>query len=319
MINFLSSAPAKFILFGEHAVVYGQPAIAVPILDVRAYAKIEIDPSLPAPAIRAEDMGIDFIMNGQNPPPQIEHLTIAIHLISKRTNFNFLNKRWKLTLRSEIPIGRGLGSSAAICVALVKVLFQFCGAELSVSTLIDLSYELETYHHGTPSGIDNTVISLEKPIRFQKNSEIQVIHPRLFYFVIADTGIAKKTSRVVAEVAKRYRDHKNSYDSIFNSIGALSDKGADALKTGDGNFLGELMDLNQSHLKKIGVSSPELDRLIQAAKKNGALGAKLCGAGQGGCLVALANDKLQAQQIQAALKRSGAVRSFITTLIGGEK
>ena len=312
------SAPAKIILFGEHAVVYGQPAIAIPVLDVRAFAEIKIENTLKPPCIRANDLNIEFSLAFKKPPPdEIKHIIKAMHLVADRLWLPWLPPGWKLELWSQIPIARGMGSSAAISVVLIKIFFKLGFEEVSQSVLVELSYELEKYHHGRPSGIDNTVISLEKPILFQKEQEIKIINPQKFYFVIGDTGIGKKTAQVVAEVLERYKENPQFYDEIFHSIGDITNKGLNVLKTGDQKQLGHLMNRNQSLLEKIGVSCPELDQLVQVAQDRGALGAKLCGAGQGGCMVALAKSEPKAKSIAAALKKAGAENSFVTILKSG--
>lgn len=314
---FQDSTPAKIILFGEHAVVYGQPAIAVPVSDVRAFAEVQIDQTLKAPCIRISDYNIEFSLSDKDPPDKAIHIIKAIHLVAEKTELSYPPSGWRLIIWSQIPTARGLGSSAAISVLLIKILFKLSLTELSLSKLIELSYELEQYHHGRPSGIDNTVISLEKPVFFQKGREIQIIKPQIFYFVIGDTGIGKKTVHVVAEVAERYEKNKKLYDDIFQSIGKIADQGLKALETGDREKLGELMNINQSLLEDIGVSSPELDQLIKVARDEGALGAKLCGAGQGGCMVAVTMSWQKAKSIAESLREAGAKNCFVTVLKGG--
>ena len=311
---FKASAPAKFILFGEHAVVYGQPAIAVPISDVRAFANVHIDHALKVPCIKAEDFNIEFSLTNENPSDKIEHIIKAIHLVAENTTLPYLLLGWKLVVWSQIPVARGLGSSAAISVVLIKILFQLTGEELSQSKLIKLSFELEKYHHGQPSGIDNTVSSLERPILFQKDKEVKIINPRRFYFVIGDTGIRKKTGQIVADVAARYKNNRKLYDSIFQKIGAIANQGTTVIEAGDRKQLGQLMNQNQTLLEKIGVSCPELDQLIEISRNNGALGAKLCGAGQGGCIVALASGQQKAKSIAAALTEAGANNCLVIVI-----
>lgn len=312
-----ASAPAKIILFGEHAVVYGQPAIAIPVFDVRAHAEIQADPTLKTSQIQARDLNIEFSLAEKNPPEKIKHIIHAIQLVTDKLSLPNLSNAWRLDIWSQIPVARGMGSSAAISIVLIKILHQFYHSKLAQSTLLDLSFELEKYHHGRPSGIDNTVIALEKPILFQRGKEIQIINPQEFHFVIGDTGVGKKTSQVVAEVAERHQINEARYDKIFESIGVVAIHGLNTLAAGDANRLGQLMNQNQRLLTEIGVSSPELDKLIKIALESGALGAKLCGAGQGGCMVALAATRQQARAIAHALTEGGAVNSFITVLKAG--
>lgn len=319
MKEFKASAPAKIILFGEHAVVYNKPAIAIPVMDVRAFVTIETDSNLDAPVIQANDFEIEYSFNKKSVPTKIEHIVRAVQLVKDKSKSDYPYKGWRLSLSSEIPIARGMGSSAATSVALIKALYKFLEKELSQSLLIDLSYELEKIHHGTPSGIDNTVISLENPILFQKGRGFDMFHSKTFHFVIGDTGIGKKTATIVNEVARRYQKNRASCKSIFEAIGSVSSQGLDALRSGQKEKLGRLMNLNQSLLDELGVSSPELDHLIHESHENGALGAKLCGAGKGGCMVALAESLGMAGDISEKLIQAGARQTFVTTLKGVTK
>jgi mevalonate kinase len=210
-----------------------------------------------------------------------------------------------------------LGSSAAVSIALIKVMFMLADRVLDQSVLLELSYDLEKYHHGTPSGIDNTVIALEKPVFFQKGKKIKTLNPPEFYFVIGDSGIGKKTAQVVTEVADNYNMNKSYYHQIFQAIGDISRQGRRALQNGDKKKIGQLMNHNQFFLDELNVSCKELDCLIEIARKNGALGAKLCGAGKGGCMVALAANIQMATSIKEAILETGAVNSFITALYNG--
>lgn len=317
MKTFKISAPAKFILFGEHAVVYGYPAIAVPVLDVRAYARLVLDDTIYEPYVEAQDLNIRAPVTMTDYPSEIKHIMDALKLVPSFGGFKLPERGWRLSIQSDIPISRGLGSSAAISVALVKALYYFSSASLSSHELIDISYELEKYHHGTPSGIDNTVISLERPVLFQRGKDIQPLDSRLFYFVIGDTGIGKSTARVVAEVARRHEIDRTKYRNLFEAIGKISRKGLQCLSEGDKYGLGQLMNDNQKFLQEIGVSSVELENLITTALDNGAIGAKLCGAGQGGCMVCVADDEHSANSIAVALKKNGAVQSFVSRLLVG--
>ncbi|MBD3289091.1 mevalonate kinase [candidate division KSB1 bacterium] len=312
-----ATAPAKIILFGEHAVVYNQPAIAIPVNDVKAFATIETDANLDDPVVRADDFGIEHSLNKKSVPGKIEHIMKALNLVRENSNSGFPDKGWRLSVSSKIPVARGMGSSAAISVVLIKIFFKYLKLDLSPSRLIDLSYELEKFHHGTPSGIDNAVISLGAPILFQKEKGFKVFHPKTFHFVIGDTGIGKKTATVVKDVAARYRKAMASYKAIFEAIGSVANQGLDALSLGQHKKLGRLMNLNQSLLDELGVSSPELEHLIHTALENGALGAKLCGAGKGGCMVALADSIEHAEKISVKLSEAGAKQTFVTTLKRG--
>jgi mevalonate kinase len=313
MISIHGSAAAKIILFGEHAVVYGQPAVAIPIQDVRASAAISIDASASSPIIEAKDLKVETIFGAVSYPDSIAHIIKAIELINEKI-VKLPKSGWRLTIWSRIPIGRGLGSSAAISIAIIRASTKAMMKVISPRELIKYSFELEKIHHGTPSGIDNTVISLEKPILFRKDREPSAIHAASMFFVVGDTGISKKTADVVAQVAEAKEKNPEQYNRIFDQIGQIARQGSLALKDGDVKKIGKLMGENQILLQRINVSSPELENLIDAAKAKGALGAKLCGAGKGGCMVAVAKDGSTAGIIASELTKAGAVRSFTTKL-----
>ena len=313
MISSCSTAAAKLILFGEHAVVYGQPAIAIPLPNVRASAVVSIDISATSPVIEAKDLNITTSLNKKDKHTSTLHIFKAIDLFEKKIK-TLPSSGWCLTVWSKIPFSRGLGSSAAISIAILRALAASQKIQFSANELIDLSYELEKFHHRTPSGIDNTVVALESPIIFQKDQNPENIIPKKFFFIVGDTGIGKKTSDVVNFVASNYKKRSSQYDGIFQEIGLISTKGKGILVNGSAKKLGELMNENQLLLNKLGVSSAELDNLIKTAKNAGALGAKLCGAGKGGCMVALAKNADSAEVIANDLRKAGAVKSFITRL-----
>jgi len=313
MISAHGSASAKIILFGEHAVVYGQPAVAIPIQDVRASAAVSIDASVSAPIIEAKDLKIETTFGAASYPESIMPIIKVIELINEKI-VKLPKTGWRLTIWSKIPIGRGLGSSAATSIAIIRALTKAMMKFISPKELIKYSFELEKLHHGTPSGIDNTVISLEKPILFRKDHEPAAIQSASMFFVVGDTGVSKKTVDVVAQVAEAREKNLEQYDRIFNQMGQIARQGSLALKDGDVKKIGKLMNENHTLLQRINVSSPELENLIDAAKAKGALGAKLCGAGKGGCMVAVAKDGTTAGIIASELMKAGALRSFTTKL-----
>lgn len=313
MISTHASASAKIILFGEHAVVYGQPAVAIPIQDVRASAAVSIDVAVSAPLIEAKDLRVDTIFGAPPYPESIDPIIKVIELVNDKI-VKLPKSGWRLTIWSKIPVGRGLGSSAAISIAIIRALTKAMIKIIAPRELIKYSFELEKIHHGTPSGIDNTVISLEKPILFRKDREPSAINFASMFFIVGDTGISKKTSDVVAQVADAREKKSEQYDRIFNQMGQIAREGVLGLKDGDVKKVGKLMNENHTLLQRIDVSSPELENLIDAAKSKGALGAKLCGAGKGGCMVAVAKDGTTAGIIASELMKAGAVRSFTTKL-----
>jgi mevalonate kinase len=308
----VGTAPGKVILLGEHAVVYGQPAIAVPVAQVQATAIVEDAPAGTGITIIAADLGRRFrLSEGQARSRTAAALARTVHNTLERLG-RTADIDLEITVSSTIPIGSGLGSGAAVATALVRALVQHLGGYLTSRDVSDLVYQTELLHHGTPSGIDNTVIAFGKPVYFIKDRCDEVFWPgRPFWLAIGDTGVPSSTREVVADVRKAWERDRASYDARFAAIGALVARGREALIRGDLCELGQLMAANQEELRAIGVSSEALERLIAAAMDAGALGAKLSGSGRGGNMIALV-DEATRDAVAAALQRAGARNVIIT-------
>jgi mevalonate kinase len=204
---------------------------------------------------------------------------------------------------------------------MIRALSEFIGHPLENKIINMLAFEAEKIHHGTPSGIDNAVITYAKPIFFVKNQEIQTIqNKQLLFFVIADTGIRSSTARVVVELMQRYEKDPDFHNDYFGKIGSLTQECLKYLSTGDVVNLGNVLTENHTILQTIGVSCAELDVLVEAALKGGAYGAKLSGGGQGGNMLALVPENL-VESVTSNLTKAGAVSTILTTLppsTGGE-
>ena len=311
-----ASASGKIILFGEHAVVYGRPAIAVPVTQVQATATIE--PSAQnGLTIHSIDKNFTISVDsaGPNDPlAAIVRLTIA--------QLGVPLPDCSITIRSTVPIASGLGSGAAVSTAIVRALDQFVGMNspgrplMDNATISNLVYEVEKLHHGTPSGIDNTVIAFNRPVYFVRDEPIQTFNvARPFSVAIGNTGIASPTKIAVGDVRQGWEANPAQYEAWFDQIGAIARQARAAIELGTIDQLGPLMDQNQVLLQNIGVSSPELERLIEAAKRAGAAGAKLVGGGRGGNMIALVDETNQ-EAVVAALHEAGATK-VIVTVVGG--
>jgi mevalonate kinase len=208
-----------------------------------------------------------------------------------------------------------MGSGAAVSTALIRALAEFLGHPLSPDEVSELVYEVEKIHHGTPSGIDNTVIAYEEPIYFVRERPIErltVGEP--FTLLIADTGKPSPTGKIVGRVRRNREREPAHYDALFDQIGDIADEARNAIEGGNIEDIGPLMDENHELLIELGVSSSLLNELVETARLSGAMGAKLSGAGQGGNMIALVEDDL-AEDIAEALRDAGAVR-VIQTQIG---
>ncbi len=315
-------APGKVILFGEHAVVYGRPAIAVPVSQVQARATVTAEPLRPsgsvliqAPAVRLEAALADL-------PPN-HPLAMAIHGVLGELG---LARSPACTLRvtSTIPVAAGLGSGAAVSVAIIRAFSAFLGHPLPEERVCALAYEVEKRHHGTPSGIDNTVITYAMPVYFMRGQPIETFRvARPFTLVIGDTGIASPTSQSVGDLRKAWQADPAPYERLFDAAGAIAQSARQVIENGRPEELGDLMDRNHALLQQMGVSCPALDRLVEAARLAGAAGAKLSGGGRGGNMIALVreDDRLEGgpsvgspAEISQALQQAGAVRTLVTRI-----
>ena len=311
-----SHSPGKAILFGEHAVVYGQPAIAVPVLQLSAITYVLAHPiGKPGEvSIEAPDIGLFEMLSALN---QEHPFKSAINETLKVLKIDHL-PACKIRIVSTIPIASGLGSGAAITISLIRALSKFLGQELLDSDVNTIAFEVDKYYHGNPSGIDNTVITYEKPIYFIRENPFEIIKPMYpINLVIADTGIKSSTREMVKGVWQRWSADESKYDGFFTEIGSIAAEAKISIENGDFQNLGSLMCQNQEILRNIEVSHPTLDRLINLAMKSGALGAKLSGAGGGGNMVALA-DEDRMEEIISNLKEAGA-RMVIKTRVEGRK
>jgi len=186
------------------------------------------------------------------------------------------------------------------------------GRTLSAAQVSALVFETEKLYHGTPSGVDNAIIAYETPVYFvrgQTPQRLKVAKP--FRLVVADTGVPSETKVAVGDVRAAWQAAPARYEAIFAAIGKLVEQARDAVEYGPLERLGPLLDENQAHLREIGVSSPELERLIAAAKRAGAAGAKLSGGGRGGCMIALVDAETQ-KAVQAALTAAGAAAVLVS-------
>jgi mevalonate kinase len=305
-----TTAPGKIILVGEHAVVYGRPAIAVPVWQVTATATISSAPWGAGCTIRARDIGLTLRLRdaGDDQP-----LALVTRLAMNKAGLTS-EPDWLIELHSEIPIASGLGSGAAISTALVRAIFAHAGQPITAEQVSDLVYESERFYHGTPSGIDNTVIAHAAPIWFVKGrAPIPFAAARPFTLIIADSGIQSPTKETVGDVRRAWLADTPTYERWFDEIAVIVHDARVAIEQGNLPRLGKLFDLNQELLVRLGVSSPPLQQLVAGARAAGALGAKLSGGGRGGNVIALVNED-RASAVAVAFLSAGAARVIETTV-----
>ena len=293
-----ATAHAKVILLGEHSVVYGRHALAAPIpLAVQA-------------RIRECDTGLHFLI----PRWDVEH---RLHRHPKdRQSFEkpaariletlgLLDRNMIIEVYPNVPRAMGLGSSAAVAVAIVRALDQHFSLNLSDAQVSNLAFEAEKIAHGTPSGIDNTLATFGESILFKRGeppmmSPVELARP--LELVIGISGVRSLTAKTVADVRRAWEQDPELYERIFDEIDRITLRAVEAIASGDIRQLGQLMNVCHGQLNALQVSSWELEELVQIARSSGALGAKLTGGGGGGSIVALAdgNSAEIAQAIRAA-------------------
>ncbi len=303
-------AHGKIILMGEHAVVYGQPAIAFPFPATKM--EVTVTETSGEPTIDcAFYSGVLAKM-----PELLESLRKVAELVL--TDLNQQSAKLKIKIESSIPAERGMGSSAAVAVALTRALYNYFGRKLSKKKLLTIVAAAETIAHGNPSGLDALMTSEETPLYFIKGKEFCPLTLNLdAVLVVGDTGKTGQTKAAVASVAEKIRGSKAEYyQKNLDNIGDLVKRSRGFLEKNDAASLGKAMSEGQKLLKELDVSSYELDHLIETADSAGALGAKLTGGGRGGCMIALASDRKKAEEICLELTLAGARATWIYEMRG---
>jgi mevalonate kinase len=311
MPAFTATAPGKIILFGEHAVVYGKAAIACPILCYQA--RTIVTPELNSQSgnihLEAEDIGLSTHFDDLDPDHALKAAIVQVleDIPPSKT------PACHIKITSTIPQAAGLGSGAATAACLIRAFSAFLGKRLTDEQVSQKTYQVEKIHHGTPSGIDNTVVSYQKPIYFRQNEPpfFLKIHSPIT-ILIADCGKPGNTHKAVEDVRKQRSSDPVFFNSIINSIDEISNQAFEIIKANSTQGLGPLMNQNHQLLRELGVSSPELDNLVNIARDAGALGAKMSGGGLGGHIIALLENP--EERIIDDLTAAGASSVMITTL-----
>jgi hydroxymethylglutaryl-CoA reductase len=304
-----ATAAGKVILFGEHAVVYGRHALAVPIVDAVRAAVTPCDEST---TLVVKDWGLRSVVDRES----TDGIDAAVNLILQELGVG--NENFCINVTSSLPRGMGLGSSAALAVAIIRAVTQCVGTDVTDERVNAIAYECEKLAHGTPSGIDNTLSCYGEPMLFRNSGSLEIQTLKLKEsppLVIGLGHAAGPTHEQVAGVRSRFDQDTRHYGLLFDQIGEISQSGAKALLARQYDELGRLMNVCHGLLNAIEVSTPDLENMVAIARRNGALGAKLTGAGGGGSIVALcpgAEDKVRAALHQAGYKtlQPGTSRGF---------
>jgi mevalonate kinase len=304
----VASAPAKVILFGEHFVVYGTTALLASI-DRRTTARVSLT-GRSAVEIRS-DIGVSaryrpgdmsFRRNGTVSVLDPIYLAAMSVLESHRVAPNF---GIRISLRSEVPYGIGLGSSAASCVATAAAVDSLFGAH-SRNWICKKAIESEKMIHVNSSGADCYVSTFGGIIRFSMPDGFRRIDPsRPLRLVVGSTGVRHSTGELVSKVMRFRASNQSLFRSLSRRADEICSEAEVAIKEGRLPALGRLMTANQELLRKIGVSHSKAEKLIDLCLGAGALGAKITGAGGGGAVIALAATKREARGVAASLEKRG--------------
>ena len=302
----------KIILMGEHAVVHGEPSIALPFPAVEMTATIcEAEGPLTIDCSYYNGIAAEM-------PEILESMRTAIQAALGELQVS--GENLAISLASTIPAERGMGSSAAVSVALTRALFAYFDKPLDQATLLRLVNISEMVAHGNPSGLDAATASGDAPLFYIKGKPFEAFPLNLkAYLIVGDTGVTGQTKEAVASIAAKLNgESPQLYREAITHLGSFAQTAKSAIEANNPQQLGQLM--NQAHdvLSFLEVSSPDLDRLVSAARSAGALGAKLTGGGRGGCMIALAGNRSEAEKIEEALRQAGAIRTWIYQMGGTE-
>ncbi|KXT74781.1 Mevalonate kinase [Streptococcus sp. DD10] len=281
---------SKIILIGEHAVVYGYPAIALPLKNIEVTCQI-------VPATKSWEL--------------FEADTLSMAVFVSLESLGLEGAKIRCQISSMIPEKRGMGSSAAVSIAAIRAVFDYFKKDLDASLLETLVNRAEMIAHMNPSGLDAKTCLSDRAIKFIRNvgfSELAIdLNAKL---IIADTGIYGHTREAIQKVEENGQEAL----SHLRVIGQLTNQVEQAIAEKDLSGLGKALSACHRELASIGVSCPEADCLVETAENAGALGAKMSGGGLGGCIIALAEDEKKAKEIVERLREKGAKDIWIESL-----
>ena len=312
------SGYGKVILFNEHFVVYGIPAIASAI-ESRTEAVVEqIGEDQLIPSGNEGSMaGNGWVLEDNrpaNPGYKIEKLAQqkeSINLVLNASGFDARQNDIRITLGGDLKAVGGVGASAAVCVSVARALNDEYGLGFDDNRINKIAYEGEKAYHGTPSGIDNTastyggLIFFVKNLSGGKNTMDLLQSPRKMPLIIANSGITASTAEVVADVRRLKDGNLEKFEKIFDQYKKIAEKAKNALLKGNITLVGEFMNQNHKLLQKITVSGEINDKLVEIALQNGAIGAKMTGTGRGGLVIALAENAEIQENIAKAIEKEG--------------
>ncbi len=303
----------KAILFNEHFVVYGVPAI---VSAIGKYTVAKINP-LNKSGWEIKD---DRKATPNYKEKKIDQQKDSINRILKKMDIDLSKNGIDIILNGTLYCASGIGASAASCVAIARALSEHFNLNLSDEEINEIAYEGEKGYHGTPSGIDNTASTFGGLIWFEKGENKvmdKISIPTPIEVVMGNTGKVADTSAAVAGVRERKEKNPEKYKEIFDRAENIAYLARNAFINEDLKELGKLMNENHKLLQQIEVSSRELDFLVKLARDQGAMGAKLTGSGLGGSIIALTPGKELQEEIANAIEKEGF--QTLKTVIGASR
>ncbi|MDO9517168.1 MAG: mevalonate kinase [Methanosarcinaceae archaeon] len=289
------SAPGKIYIFGEHAVVYGENAICCAV-DLRTRVQVESDESV--------NISIESVLGKTGIDLEIHpYVSTVIERMREFASINGIS----IKIESDIPVGSGVGSSAAVTVATIAALNRMFDCNLTLEEIAKLGHEIEIQVQGAASPTDTYVSTMGGVFIMPQRKQLKNIECGI---VIGNTNVFSSTKELVANVAELRDNYPQIIGPVLSTIGSMSEIGEELVNNSDYISIGKLMNINHGLLDSIGVGSLELSSLVYAARSSGAFGAKITGAGGGGCMVALM-DKAKTEAVASAIDVAGG-SSIIT-------
>jgi mevalonate kinase len=300
-------APGKVILYGEHAVVYGEPALAMAVNKyVYVTAKVRDDGKIGINAmdLKLAGLSVTILENGDivartdygaviSALSYVKRaLEIAMEYVDKRVGVDLL-------IQSQMPVGAGLGTSAAVAVATILAYVKALGYDIDKRELARLAWQVEKDVQGAASPTDTTMATFGGLIYIKPEGNSVIMEPvkpgTEIPLVIGYIPRVSTTKELVAMVRRKLESMRDVIEPIIKTIGVITRRGREALEKGDLELMGTLMNINHGLLDSLGVSTRQLNEMVYAARSAGALGSKLTGAGGGGCMIAL-SDKVDVER-----------------------
>lgn len=304
----IGTSHAKIIVIGEHSVVYGQPAIALPLSAVGITVKVasgkEDGPIIKSSYYTGKVCDLPQKMLGTK--QLLEELLRGVPESQKQI---------EISIQSTIPAERGMGSSAAVAIAIVRAVFRFYGWRLSEQQLLNLANISEIETHNNPSGLDAATAASSSPVWMIRDKEIESIPINSTgYLLICDSGILGQTKEAIQIVRNKLDQSPENATALLYELGLLTKKVKQYLSQNQLEKLGNAFKSAQTDLKSLGVSLPKIDKLIEISYKNGSLGSKITGGGRGGCFFCLLPTREKAENLAKIMKAHGVTQTWIEPL-----